>query len=220
MTLAPQAFPQTDTARAARVFAGDLVVYRQVPALEGLRDLAVRRIEAAFQGRDPLRAHESLAPPDYQRRVKELHRAWRRCPEVRQAWRAVFRDVGLDPAGCFCDSFHLRVLPPRRALSPEARKAYPKLPGLLERPEAGSGLPVVIAPGDLLCFSAQHLHGGQPNTSAVVRFSLECRSVNLADVRQRRAAPNSDGAAPCIAWHWFKRLDDGLPLDEALASSD
>jgi hypothetical protein len=282
MTLSPQAFPQADPDRAARVFAGELLVYRQVPALDGLRDLAVRWIEAAFEPHDPPRAHEVVAPADYQERVAKLHRVWRHCPAVREAWRAVFLAVGLDLAGCFCDSFHLRVLPPRgphvgratpelpahrdtwssnlyqqmnwwtplypiteerglrvypaywdraianasadwdlavrRGLSPEARKAYPKLPRLLEQPEAEAARPVVIAPGDLLCFSAQHLHGGQPNDSAVARFSLECRSVNLADVRQGRAAPNSDGAAPRVAWHWFKRFDDGLPLDEALNS--
>ena len=75
-------------------------------------------------------------------------------------------------------------------------------------------VPVVLEPGEVVAFSAQHLHRSCRNTTTLARFTLECRTVSAADVAAGRAAPNVDGAAPHVAWDWFKRLTDAVPLRE------
>jgi len=73
-------------------------------------------------------------------------------------------------------------------------------------------LRVAIDPGDLLCFSGAHLHGGVPNRTGLARFSIETRTVDADDVAAGRGAPNVDGAAPRVAHEWFHRVADDTPL--------
>jgi hypothetical protein len=65
-------------------------------------------------------------------------------------------------------------------------------------------LRVAIEPGDLLCFSGAHLHAGVPNHTALARFSIETRTVDVEDLAVGRGAPNVDGAAPRVARDWFR----------------
>lgn len=72
-----------------------------------------------------------------------------------------------------------------------------------------NGVAVVVDPGDLVLFSAAHLHRSVPNKSAVHRFSTEIRTVFLPDVRAGHGAPNVDCAlerAPRL--NWFHSLND------------
>lgn len=80
-------------------------------------------------------------------------------------------------------------------------KSYPMLP-TTETP-AEPGLPVVIAPGELLAFSAAHLHASRSDPSGISRFSLDTRTVWNADVRSGRGAPNIDGDGKTAHWEWF-----------------
>lgn len=47
-------------------------------------------------------------------------------------------------------------------------------------------------PGDMLMFSAAHLHSTAPNTSGSTRFSIDFRTLNLDDIEARRGAHNVD----------------------------
>ena len=87
-------------------------------------------------------------------------------------------------------------------------------PDPTETLDPSGSMPVVVEPGDVLIFSGAHLHASVPNASGATRFSIEIRSVDLADAAAGRGAPNTDGAAPHTAWHWFRRLDTGerLPM--------
>jgi hypothetical protein len=98
-----------------------------------------------------------------------------------------------------------------------ARRPYPSVPEPTEPVDTASELPVVIEPGELLCFSGAHLHASAPNDSGRARFSLETRTVNLDDVRAGRAAPNLDGLGTRRMFGWFGRLADGAPLTDAVA---
>ena len=51
---------------------------------------------------------------------------------------------------------------------------------------------VITPPGGLLVFSSAHLHSTVPNNSGRTRFSIDFRTVNLDDLRDRRSAPNVD----------------------------
>ena len=93
---------------------------------------------------------------------------------------------------------------------------YPLLPVATEQVDGTSAWPVVIDPGDLLCFSSAHLHASVTNTTGVTRFSTEVRTVNVEDLRAGRGAPNVDGAAPRQPLEWFHNLADGLSLAAAL----
>ncbi len=89
---------------------------------------------------------------------------------------------------------------------------YPVLPEPLEPVDKSSEVRLAIDPDDLLCFSGAHLHASVPNQTDRARFSLELRTVWAEDVRAGRAAPNVDGAAPHVAWGWFKAVTAGLRL--------
>ncbi|TAL37822.1 MAG: hypothetical protein EPN97_04650 [Alphaproteobacteria bacterium] len=49
--------------------------------------------------------------------------------------------------------------------------------------------------GDIIVFSAAHLHQTVKNNSDMARFSLDFRAVHLADHAARRGAPNVDNAS-------------------------
>lgn len=103
-----------------------------------------------------------------------------------------------------------------RARRKRGDDSYPLLPVATEPVDRTSAWPVVIEPGDLLCFSGAHLHASVPNTTGVTRFSTEVRTVNIEDVRADRGAPNVDGAAPRQPLEWFRSLADGTSLAAAL----
>lgn len=97
---------------------------------------------------------------------------------------------------------------------------YPVVPKPLEAIDTSSELRVVIEPGDLLCFSAAHLHATVPNDSGAARFSMEFRTVYLDDLLCGRGAPNVDGHAPRVATSWFRHILTGTSLDTVLHPID
>ena len=103
-----------------------------------------------------------------------------------------------------------------RARAGEYLDSYPVVPEPTGAIDTTGELRLVLEPGDLMCFSAAHLHATIPNRTRVARFSLDFRTVDLDDLITGRGAPNIDGAAPHLAHDWFRRLTDGLSLAEAL----
>ena len=107
-------------------------------------------------------------------------------------WPAAFRHpVANDSANWSFDAF-------RRSGS----AGYPLLPVAQESPPAPA-LPVSIAPGELLAFSAAHLHGGVSDGSGITRFGIDTRTVWDPDRRAGRGAPNVDCAAGTEMWRWY-----------------
>ena len=101
----------------------------------------------------------------------------------------------------------------------EAPGRYPLLPEFRGDLEGERALAVVVAPGDLLCFSGAHLHGSRPNRTGRVRVSIDTRILALADLDAGRGAANVDGRAPHEGREWFHRVSDGAGLAEARPSS-
>ena len=259
-----------------RVYRGDLLVFRGLPAMLGLVARARAMAEAAFAPHPPPLAQASFGPEDFLARAAALRRSFMHDAEARAAFRAVIESLGLDAAATYADRLILRLqpsgdthsgrrvrdLPPHRdtwgsnlmsqvnlwgpvfPLDPgatmviwptlfdrplrntsadwdlerlrEAPGRYPLLP-VLRGPVPNDGgdapeLPVLIAPGDLLCFSGAHLHASRPNRSGRVRVSVDSRTVDLADLQAGRGAENVDGRAPRIGRGWFHRVSDGAGL--------
>ncbi len=88
--------------------------------------------------------------------------------------------------------------------------SYPLLPEAA-RPEE-PGQPVLIEPGELICFSGAHLHASRPNRTGRTRISIDLRTVDVSD---GPGAPNVDGRARHTAYDWFHRLSDGACLASA-----
>ena len=88
--------------------------------------------------------------------------------------------------------------------------SYPLLPEAARPEEPGE--PVLIEPGELLCFSAAHLHASRPNRTGRTRISIDLRTVDATD---RGGAPNVDGKTRRTSYEWFHRLSDGACLASA-----
>jgi hypothetical protein len=73
---------------------------------------------------------------------------------------------------------------------------------------------VVSDVGGALVFSAAQLHSTVPNTSGKARFSIDFRTVNLADLRAGRAAPNVDSRPTGTSLRDFVRCSDLAPMPE------
>lgn len=66
--------------------------------------------------------------------------------------------------------------------------------------------------GDMLLFSASHLHATAPNNSGKTRFSIDFRTVHLDDLRFDRGAPAVDARPRGTTLGDFVRASDFSPL--------
>lgn len=129
---------------------------------------------------------------------------------------ALFPDLFDQPLANSSATFDLSEVMRRNQESPETLKAGEMVPQLLERIEPETGLPVVIAPGEVIAFSAQHAHAGIRNRTEFTRISLETRTLRIPDHLAGRGAGNVDGRAPWMSPGMFRRVTDGMPLTEIL----
>jgi hypothetical protein len=75
-------------------------------------------------------------------------------------------------------------------------------------------LRMVVPPGGLIAFSGAQMHSTVPNTSGRSRFSMDLRTVNIADLRAGRAAPNVDSRPEGTSLRDFRRMSDGENMPE------
>jgi hypothetical protein len=79
-------------------------------------------------------------------------------------------------------------------------------------------LRVVVNVGGAMLFSAAQLHSTVPNTCDVTRYSIDFRTVNLDDLRQRRGAPNIDSACTGTTLRDYIRGSDFTRLPDDVAA--
>jgi hypothetical protein len=77
---------------------------------------------------------------------------------------------------------------------------------------------VVAEPGGVMLFSGAQLHSSVPNTSGRTRFSIDFRTVHVADVAAGRGAPNVDSRCTGTTLRDFVRASDHSPMPEELAT--
>ena len=72
----------------------------------------------------------------------------------------------------------------------------------------------VVPPGGAIVFSGAHLHSTVPNTTDMVRWSIDFRTINIDDVVSKRGAPNKDSAPTGTSLRDFLRSADFAPIPE------
>jgi len=88
-----------------------------------------------------------------------------------------------------------------------------KHPLPLESVDTASELRIAGTKGDMLLFSASHLHATAQNESGATRFSIDFRTVNLSDIRANRGGPNVDNRSSGTTLGDFLRASDFKPID-------
>jgi hypothetical protein len=86
-------------------------------------------------------------------------------------------------------------------------------PGAVDH-EAAQELVVLPAPGEVLLFSGNQLHASIPNTSGRARFSVDFRTVDVADLMAGRGASLVDAHCTGTAIRDFINVADESSLDE------
>ncbi|MGH8933269.1 MAG: hypothetical protein ACRDZO_22200 [Egibacteraceae bacterium] len=76
-----------------------------------------------------------------------------------------------------------------------------------------SELRLVCPPGGIILFSGAQLHETVPNTTGLVRYSMDFRTVHAGDLLAGRAAPNVDARCTGTTLRDYSRLSDlsGFP---------
>jgi hypothetical protein len=96
-----------------------------------------------------------------------------------------------------------------------------KQPGPREAVEPGPEIRVVCPVGGIIGFSGAQMHSTVPNTSGRTRFSIDFRTVNMADLIAGRSAPNVDTYCEGTSLRDFRRGRDAAPMpDEIVARYD
>jgi hypothetical protein len=94
-------------------------------------------------------------------------------------------------------------------------------PHALDTLELDPQLRVVADVGGTMLFSAAQLHSTVPNTCGLTRYSIDFRTVHLADVWGKRGAPNLDSACTGTTMRDYLRGTDlGHVPEEAVALYD
>ena len=277
--------PLGDAARGALLYAGRLVLFRNVSAMHELIAHADRNVRDVFGVRDPTTAQFSLSPHSYQERAARLQTQFEKDPDTAALLRKTLEQTGANISQTFADRIKLRIHPHgneyiggrsrptglhrdtwgsniyqqvnwwapiypitrettlafyprhwreavpntsaewdfdtliqhRRTAPRSERDAYPSIPLPLAEVDTSGELGPLLDPGDVLCFSGAQLHGTVPNRSGGARINIEIRTVYLKDVERGRGAPNVDGEGTRPMYRWFKALEGGEPLEDALA---
>ena len=93
----------------------------------------------------------------------------------------------------------------------EAEKRRHPLPA--ETVSNGLDMRIVQNAGDLMMFSACHLHASAPNETGLIRYSYDFRIINVEDLRAGRGPRNVDSKASGSTLKDFLRSSDLVPLD-------
>ena len=277
-------YPLTQTTVSEALFAGELLVFAQLPAVQTLVELADRLLRSGFAdaaNADIGRVEWQTPAAPFRRRCADVQTAFQHSGEAKRHFIRILSQIGLDHRRTYLDKMGLRVVAAQashlgrrlagtaihrdswganiyqqlnwwlpvydlhhdntlviypdywqRAVANNSAQwsydayrtacrntpdrepvGYPAAPTVQQPIALQHGLRIDIRPGELLCFSAAHLHGGLANTSGVTRVSIETRSVHQEDIDAGRSAPDIDGHYPGTHPGWFRHAVSNRPLD-------
>lgn len=102
----------------------------------------------------------------------------------------------------------------RKSAAQHIKSDTRKQPKAEEPIEMYPQLRVITKPGGVMMFSAAQLHSTVPNTSGHARFSIDFRTVQLADVISKTGAANIDSACTGTTMRDYLRGTDLLQIPE------
>ncbi len=100
-----------DGQRREAIYDGDLIVFKDVPALLEFRNLTDAMIQDTLGTSEPEKAQFELDRDEYSSRVETLHKRFRADAGVKDSFLAALTHVGVDLERTYWDWLHLRVSP-------------------------------------------------------------------------------------------------------------
>jgi len=267
--------------RSEMLFSGEVLLFRNVPAMYELINYTDGLLKKHLGGLDPTSIQGRLNEADYLELMGRAQHEFRTSQEPKSLFFKALAQVGVDHGTTYWDHFPLRAVPhggthkggrcgwvdvhrdswgasidaqlnwwaPIYLLTPERSMAfypdywqrplandtatwsideyirernllpnkerkvpYSSVPLPTEQVDVSHVCPVMLEPGDLLCFASAHLHASVQNTTDRTRFSVEMRTVNINEMLAGYGAPNVDNDGPCPMYNWFRRISDNYSL--------
>ncbi|MEZ5524442.1 MAG: hypothetical protein R3E62_05675 [Pseudomonadales bacterium] len=286
MQLTECSFHLSERQRSEMLFRGEVLVFRNVPAMHELIAYTDALLQQYLGEGDPTTIQARLGEADYLELMGEAQQAFRTGREPKALFFKALGEVGVDPESTYWDHFPLRVVPyggthkggrcewvdvhrdswgstidaqvnwwapiypitPARSMAffpeywhrplandtatwsideyirqrnllpnQERSVPYSSVPLPTEPVDDARICPVMLEPGDLLCFASAHLHASMENTTDRTRFSVEMRTVNIHEVLEGNGAPNVDNDGPKPMYNWFRRISDNVSLQSEVA---
>ncbi|MGB0943462.1 MAG: hypothetical protein ACPGUE_13710 [Marinomonas sp.] len=100
-----------DKDRAELLFKGNLLVFKQRPAMLELIKVCQQQLERALSGLDPMFAQQALGQAEFIRITAQVQAKFKQDKDVRQLFFQVLEECGLDTESAYYDHFPLRVVP-------------------------------------------------------------------------------------------------------------
>lgn len=103
----------TDEERASILFSGDLIVYRQVSAMQDLCRYTDDFLRQGLSGHDPRTVQDQFSSSDYLHKMGILQKQFRTSHTPKTHFFRALVAVGVQPLSNYWDHFPLRVVPSR-----------------------------------------------------------------------------------------------------------
>lgn len=132
------ATPLPEAERNARLYQGDLIVFRGFDAMVQLTD-QLRAHCIQYFGSDPTQAHQTMSSSAIEQANEALRAALRKDSDVDVAWRQVLAAIHTDLDETYGDSMVIRIQPPRSGAQGEQTQ-----PLCAHRDTWGSNLPAQV----------------------------------------------------------------------------
>jgi len=111
MRLTESNYPLNEQPRNQQVFNGQLLVFRQVPAMLELIAYTDQLLRQHLNDRDPISAQRVLTPQQYLQLMGEAQYHFRTSDAPKRLFFAALKQVGVDANLTYWDHFPLRVVP-------------------------------------------------------------------------------------------------------------
>ncbi|WP_394886097.1 hypothetical protein ACG873_00820 (plasmid) [Mesorhizobium sp. AaZ16] len=189
-----------DSERREKIRAGSVFVFSATPNTEALIGLARGMLKKAFAAHDPLTVHEHLSVLEINSALSKVKPAFSDHPESRRLIDLIMNERGIDLEELYSDEPLLKTLypsfsyPSGRTVSihTHTHSWYSAMPSQInwwlpvntpEPEDPTEFLPDYFVPpaGGISAFSGQ-LHGDDPKTTGLARYSIEFRTLHIGEV--------------------------------------
>jgi hypothetical protein len=178
----------SDDARRARIYAGDIFVYRPLPAVLQLVEFAKELISEAFGGLDPEKAQDRMPVSEYAAKLAVMKPAFIHHPGCKQLLPEILQSLGCDPEQTYFDVPRMRTSTSDGYLTTGIAYAFhPHRDTWYSAPlcQINWWFPIYpLAPDNCMAFHPQFWAKGLKNTSHTYDYQEWNRSARYAAAQQ------------------------------------